>query len=216
MSDPSDADPNCADRLDVDRRYPERIETERLLLERLSHDYVDLDELYDLVTTDSWRTEVTEHMPWFRFPDREHVSKYVDHCEEQWENREKASYAIRLQESEPEAGELAGLTGYNTDWEAGVAGTGIVFAEPFWGRGYGGERVAAILELAFERHEFAAYATEIAAVNERSRRMAEKYVERFGGRHEGLLRHYSQRQGGEALDYHRYSILKEEYEAATR
>ncbi|WP_158055764.1 GNAT family N-acetyltransferase [Halorussus halophilus] len=199
-----------------DRSYPERIETDRLVLERLSTEHTDLDELADRTLTDSWQTEVTEHMPWFRFEDEEHVSKYIDHCEQQWTDREKANYTIRLKASEPEAGELVGLTGYNTDWEAQVASTGIVLAKPFWGRGYAGERIAALLELAFERHEFSAYETEIAAVNERSRRMAEKYVVRFGGKHEGLLRHYSQRQGGEALDYHRYTILREEYEAATQ
>lgn len=206
---------NYPDRIET-QNYPDQIETDRLLLERLSNEHTDREALASLTLTDSWQSEVTEYMPWFRFEDEEHVSKYIDHCEQQWEDREKANYTIRLKEGEPEAGELVGLTGYNTDWEAQVASTGIVLAKPFWGRGYSGERIAAILELAFERHEFSAYETEIAAVNEKSKRMAEKYVERFGGKHEGLLRHYSQRQGGEALDYHRFSILKGEYEAATQ
>ena len=197
-----------------DRHFPERIETDRLRLERVSPEITDANAVVDLVTTDSWQTEVTEHMPWYGFESRDHVSKYVDHCEQQWADREKASYTIRPAEGEPNAGELVGFAGYTPSWEERVAGTGIVLAEPAWGRGYGGERAAAFVELAFERHDMAAYATTVADVNGRSRRMIEKYVERFGGKHEGRLRRYKSRAGGEAIDYHRYSITREEYERA--
>ena len=45
--------------------------------------------------------------------------------------------------------------------------------------------------------------------------MIEKYVERYGGRHEGLLRQHSPRPGGEVTDQHRFTITEEEYREAT-
>ena len=45
--------------------------------------------------------------------------------------------------------------------------------------------------------------------------MIENYVERYGGRHEGLLRQHSPRPGGEVTDQHRFTIIEEEYREAT-
>lgn len=194
--------------------FPERIETDRLLLERITHKNTDYEEVYDLTTTESWQTTVTEHMPWFGFDRLDQICGYVDHCEQQWADREKASYSIRPRAGEDRAGQLVGFASYGPDWEERRAGSGIVLAEPVWGRGYGGERAAAMVDMTFGRHRLDAYYTEIAVGNDRSRRMVEKYVERFGGRHEGMLRQYRSRTNGEVPDYHRYSITRDEYENA--
>ncbi|WP_458190089.1 GNAT family N-acetyltransferase [Haladaptatus sp. NG-WS-4] len=196
--------------------FPERIETDRLVLERVSAENTDVFELYDLCSTESWQTEVTEHMPWFRFQTLSDVTGFVEHAESQWRDRETARYTVRPKSGEDGAGELAGLTAFGPEWDERRAGSGVVLAKRFWGRGYGTERARALVELTFERFDLDAFYTTVADENERSRRMIESYVETFGGRHEGLLRQYKPRPNGEVTDQHRYTIRREEYESATK
>lgn len=49
------------------------------------------------------------------------------------------------------------------------------------------------------------------ADNDNSYRAVEKYVERHGGRYEGLLRNHAGRYDAPA-DHHRFSISQSEYE----
>ena len=72
-----------------------------------------------------------------------------------------------------------------------------------------------VLRGIFERYDLDAYYTTCAADNRPSRRMIEKYVSKYGGQHEGLLRQHSSRPDGTVTDQHRFTILREEYEAAT-
>jgi len=51
--------------------------------------------------------------------------------------------------------------------------------------------------------------------NEKSRRAVEKYVERFGGQHEGLLRNFQANDDGTVVDMHRYTITNEQYNSVT-
>lgn len=72
------------------------------------------------------------------------------------------------------------------------------------------------IELTFERYDLEAYCTSCAADNEQSRRMIEKCIDRYGGRHEGLVRqHGSAHPNGDVTDQHRFSITREEYESET-
>lgn len=192
--------------------FPRRIETDRLSFERVSHDTLDPFEFYEFVSSDDWQDEATEHMPWFRFRRPDQVADFVDRCEQQWADRERAQYVLRSKE---EGDDIVGTTAYVPEWETERAGSGIVLAERYWGRGYGGERASVFVELTFERYDLDAYYTTCAAGNEPSRRMIEKYVERYGGRHEGLLRHHSARPNGDVTDQHRFTILESEYERAT-
>lgn len=192
--------------------FPRRIETDGLLFERFCHRVVDPFEFYEFVNDEDWQGDATEHMPWFRFQRLDQVAEFVDHAEEQWAEREKARYLLRSTE---EGGEIVGTTALCPEWEERRAWSGIVLAKRYWGREYGLERASAFIELTFERYDLDAYYTTCAADNEPSRRMIEKYVERYGGRHEGLLRQHSSRPNGEVTDQHRFSITREEYEAAT-
>lgn len=192
--------------------FPRRIETDRLVLERISRETVDPFELYDLVTRDDWRGDATEHMPWFRFQRLDRVVDFVEKAEQQWADRETARYLVR---SKAEDGSLVGVTAFGPEWSERRAGSGIVLAKSYWGREYGLERASAFIELTFERYDLDAYYTTCADGNEPSRRMIEKYVERYGGRHEGLLRQHSSRPSGAVTDQHRFTILRDEYEAAT-
>lgn len=192
--------------------FPTRLETDRLIFERISHETVDPFELYAFVSRDDWQTDATEHMPWFRLQRLDQVAEFVDRAEQQWADRERARYLLR---SSDEEGDIVGTTAYKPEWDARRAGSDIVLAPAYWGREYGLERASAFVELTFERYDLEAFYTTCAADNEPSRRMIEKYVEKYGGRHEGLLRQHSPRPDGSVTDQHRFTIVREEYEEAT-
>lgn len=192
--------------------FPDRIETDRLVFERLDRECVDVFDLHEFVQREDWQDDATEHMPWFRFQTLDDVASFVESAEQQRAERETARYLLR---SKPEDGELVGLTAFGPEWEKRRAGSGIVLAEEYWGRGYGRERASVFVELTFERYDLDAYYTTCAAGNDPSRRMIEAYVETYGGRHEGLLRQHSTRPNGDVTDQHRFTILRDEYETAT-
>jgi ribosomal-protein-alanine N-acetyltransferase len=190
--------------------FPHRIETDRLVFERLAHDTVDLFECYEFVTSDEWQGDATEHMPWFRFQRLDELSGFIDQAEQQWANGETARYLLRLQDG----GDIIGTTAYGPEWDSRRAGSGIVLSKQYWGNEYGLERASVFIEMTFERYDLDAFYTTCAAENDPSRRMIEKYVEKYGGRHEGLLRQHSPRPSGEVTDQHRFTILRSEYEDA--
>ncbi|MFB6299277.1 MAG: GNAT family N-acetyltransferase [Halobacteriales archaeon] len=191
--------------------FPERIETDRLVFERFGHDNVDPFEFYDFVTSDDWQGPATEQMPWFRFRRLDEVIEFIDNAEQQWANCETARYLLRLRET----GDIIGTTAYGPEWETRRAGSGIVLSREYWGNEYGLERASVFIELTFETYDLDAYYSTCAAENDPSRRMIEKYIEKYGGRHEGLLRQHSSRPDGDVTDQHRFTILEHEYEAAT-
>jgi len=192
--------------------FPTRIETDRLVFERLAHDTCDPFELYEFFAREDWAEAAADHMPWFRFDTLDEVAEFVDHAEQQWADRETARYLLRATD---EGGDIVGTTAFGPEWDTRRAGSGIVLAREYWGREYGLERASAFIELTFERYDLDAYYTTCAAANEPSRRMIEKYVERYGGRHEGLLRQHSERPSGDVTDQHRFTITRAEYEIAT-
>ncbi|KTG07989.1 acetyltransferase [Haloprofundus marisrubri] len=196
--------------------FPERLETDRLVFERVSHDHTDIFELYDLAQAETWQSQVTEHMPWFRFETLDQVAQFVDDAERQWKERTFARYTIRPKADEDDAGELAGLTSFRPQWKLRSGSSSVILAERFWGRGYGTERAEKMVELTFERFDLDCYYTTAAAGNDRSQRMISRYIESFGGTHEGLLRQFKTRPTGEVTDQHRYTITREEYESATK
>ena len=192
--------------------FPTRIESDRLWFERISPDTVDLFEFYEFVTSDAWQEDATEHMPWFRCDRLDEVHEFVSTANEAWEAADTARYLLRTVDDR----ELIGITGYGPEWEARRAGSGVVLASDQWGIEYGLERASVFVELTFELYDLDAYYATCAAANERSRRMIEKYVDTYGGRYEGLLRQHSPRPNGDVTDQHRFSILRSEFEEATR
>lgn len=202
--------------------FPRRIETERLLFEQLSHETVDPFELYDFVSSEDWRGEATDPMPWFRFQTIDEVSGFIDHCENQWRERDSARYILLMKDEDSSrrdasvpSGTLVGMTAFRPEWDKRYGGSDVVLSKPYWGRGYGTERGEVFVELTFEHYDLEAYCTSCAADNAASRRMIEKLVDRYGGQYEGLLRQFgSPRPNGDVTDQHRYSISRDEYEEA--
>jgi RimJ/RimL family protein N-acetyltransferase len=193
--------------------YPRRIETERLVLEP-THE-ADVHELYEICGKDEGIERVTKYMPWDPHDTPKETAEFLEHQAENWEDGESAGYLVRPAEGEDGAGVIAGTTGLNTDWDKRLGTLGLWLRKPFWGRGYSGERAGALLAVAFDNLDLETVAVTHMVGNENSRRAIEKYVERFGGRHEGLLRSFEPEniETGGAVDAHRYTITAEEFEA---
>lgn len=192
--------------------FPERIETHRLIFERISHENVNPFEFYEFVCRDDWQAAASEHMPWYLFERVDQVTKFIDQAEQEWADRDSARYLLQAKDEEAD---LIGLTDHSFEWDAKRAKSGIVLAKQYWGREYALERASALIELTFEQYDLEAYYTTCAADNDNSRRLIEKYIEKYGGCYEGLLRQYSPRPNGNVTDQHRFSIVNREYENAT-
>jgi ribosomal-protein-alanine N-acetyltransferase len=191
--------------------FPEHLETDRLRLDRLCRDNVSARAYYDAFgARRDDVAEETRYLPWDPLESVGEAADRLDHFERQWEERERAEYLIRPKEGEQGAGEIAGTAGLICEWDKDLAMPAIWLRKPFWGRGYSGERADALLELAVDRLDFGVVAIPLHRDNEKSYSAVERYVERHGGRYEGLLRHHAGRYD-EPVDHHRFSISQSEY-----
>jgi len=190
--------------------FPARIETERLTLERISHDSVDVFDLHEFYSDGDDVGEMFEY--WDSSPHEtvKETYDYVDEAERLWDEVAGAKYVIRPKEGEDGAGVIAGTTRLYPNWKKRSANLGILLAKRFWGRGYSGERADALISVAFDRLELELVVAVHIDGNEKSRRAVTKYIERNGGRYEGLLRYWLPLSDTVA-DVHRYSISREEY-----
>ena len=190
--------------------FPERIETERLVLERFCHDNVDVFELYDRFAHGEDLDEVFEYVPQSSYDAVKEAHERLDDAEENWAENEVAEYAVRPKDGEPGAGELAGMTSLNCQWERRTGRLGLILAKPFWGRGYSGERAAALMELAFDRLDLELVTAGHNEGNENSKRAIERYVEDHGGQYDGVLRNWVP-MGDEVADLHRSTVTRKQY-----
>ncbi len=196
----------------VTNLFPGHLETDRLVLERLCRENVSTFELYDLFSG-SEANEVLEHVPQSPYQSMKEPHHKIEKAESQWNDGSIAQYAVRPRDGEPNAGELAGMATLTTQWEKRTALLGLILGRRFWGRGYSGERAEALLSVAFDRLDLELVSVGYNAGNERSRRAIEKYVERFGGQHDCLLRNWVPMEDG-VDDLHRYTISREQWQAS--
>lgn len=195
--------------------FPERIETDRLVLERLCHENVAVSELYDLLADDEDVREALEHVPQTPYQTMKEAHDKIEKTEEHWADRDVATYAVRPDDDEDGAGKLAGTTSLSCKWERQTAQFGLILMKPFWGRGYSGERAAALMELAFDQLDFELVSAGYNEGNEKSKRAIEKYVDTFDGQYDGVLRNRVPMEEG-IDDLHVYTIMKEQYNQATK
>jgi len=193
--------------------FPERIETDRLVLEAATPDTVDVHDFYRICSADDGIEAVTEYVTWKPHDHPKETLEFLEFAAGQRADGEGAHYVVRPADGEEDAGEVAGMCGLTIEWDGNLAEPGIWLRQRFWGRGYSGERAAALLELAFDRLDLDCVAVPVHADNDRSCRAVERYVDRFGGRYEGLLRH-GDAWAGEPVDLHRFTVTREEYEAS--
>ncbi|GGL59865.1 GNAT family N-acetyltransferase [Halocalculus aciditolerans] len=193
--------------------FPDRVETERLDFRAVGSDAADLDPLdyYRVCSRGEPGIErVTEYMTWSPHETPKETAEYLAHAAEQREQNEGITYIIRPKEDEDGAGDIAGSAGFQVDWDRRVATLGMWLRKPFWGRGYSGERAEAMCDVAFETLDLDVVAVTHDPENEPSKRAIEKYVDRLGGRREGVIRNDIV-ISGDPRDSVRYSISREEY-----
>lgn len=190
--------------------FPRTLESDRLRYERVHPDDLDPLELYEHVRADAPHIdEVTRHVNWDPYPHPKQAEDWVARCGEEFEAGDAANYVIRPTDGE-HADEFAGLAGIDPDWERRRATLGTWLRNPFWGRGYSGERAGRFLDLAIERLDLEVVAITHAVENEQSQPAIEKYVERHGGRREGRIRN-DLVVDGDPRDVLRYSVAREEW-----
>jgi RimJ/RimL family protein N-acetyltransferase len=196
---------------------PERIESERLRLEPRTPEYVDPLVVYEHCKAGAPHIdEITEHLPWSPHAHPKESLEFLERGVEMREELDAADYVVRPREGEDGAGELAGFTGLNFEWEKDTVELGCWFRKPFWGRGYSGERALALAELAFEGLDFDLLAVDHHVDNDQSERAIIKYIERMGGRREGTMRNagVASLEHGGAVDQVRYTVSQAEYREA--
>ena len=195
--------------------FPERIETDRLVLEPLTTEYVDALAYHEHCShRNPDIEEITEYLSWEPHETPKETLEFLESVEERWREGEGAEYVVRPCQDEPRAGEIAGAAGLSVDWDRRTATFGTWLRKPLWGRGYSGERAAALMDVAFDRLDLEVVAVSHQAGNEKSRRAIEKYVDSHGGQHEGLLRNGEPGPDG-PVDAHRYTVTREQWVEAT-
>ena len=195
--------------------FPAEIETDRLRLEAATTETVDVFALYEICREGAPHVdEMTEYLTWDPHETPKVTREFLETTTKQWKAGDTATYVIRPRASEDGAGEIAGMTGFDVDWDARTAEFGAWLRKRFWGRGYSGERAEALMAVAFDRLDLDAVVIPVQRGNEKSRTAVSRYVEAHGGHHEGLLRNAQVAQDGTVMDIHRYSITREEYREA--
>jgi RimJ/RimL family protein N-acetyltransferase len=202
--------------------FPATVETDRLKLRRLTPDLVDPLSAYDVYAPTRSETigVETEYVLFDPHHTPKETADFLAGAAERWESGEAAEYAV-LPDDDPDAYDgpavegrpFAGTTGLFFEWDRRLAEPGIFLRRPFWGRGYSGERAAALVDLALDVLGLELVVVECLVDNDRSRRAIEKYVDRLGGRRVGRLR--NQRvHDDEPVDVIRFSIGRDEWTAA--
>ncbi|PSQ31644.1 GNAT family N-acetyltransferase [Halobacteriales archaeon SW_6_65_46] len=193
--------------------FPETLESDRLRYEALRPETFDPLEFYEHVSEDAPAIdEITRYVAWDPHETPKESAEFIEMAGEQFANDTASQYALYATEGDL-AGEFVGMGGLSVDWDRELGTLGTWLRKPAWGRGYSGERAARLIELAFDRLDLAMVAVEHLPENEQSERAIGKYVERFGGRREGLLRQHATGPEGEGYDMVRYTISREEFEA---
>ncbi|MFD1646358.1 GNAT family N-acetyltransferase [Haloarchaeobius litoreus] len=191
--------------------FPATFETERLRYERLDES-VDAFELYEYTSSDEF-AEVGRFISKGQHHTPKETADYLADSAQRWNDGSRANWAMYPTAGEDGTGEFAGVASLIPLWDRRTARLGVWLRKPFWGRGYSGERADALISLAFDRLDLELVGAGCVAGNENSKRAIEKYVERWGGTYEGLLRNWITLDD-EPRDLHRFSISRAEYEAS--
>lgn len=191
--------------------FPESLESDRLTFERLSRQNLDVRDLYEVFGTPNPDADkVFEYVDFGPHRTLKETHDFIVHAEEQWDEGEGAKYVIRPKPSEENGGAIAGFAGLYPDWERRFATLGIVLDKRFWGRGYSGERAERFVGVVFDSLDLDMVAVKYIDGNAQSKEAIEKYVEKFGGQYDGLLRNWIA-VGDEVVDCRRYTIRREQY-----
>lgn len=188
--------------------FPEVLETQRLRLEKFCRENVSPYELHRVLGPDT--SEIFRYVSSSPYATAKEAYDDLRESERMWDEREKARYVIRPRQTEDGAGEVAGVTSLKCMWGKRTGRLGIKLRKPFWGRGYSEERADALIQLAFEELDLEIVSAGYQEDNQKSKRAIEKYIEKYGGSYDGVLRNWVP-VDGEVHDLHRYTVSREEY-----
>jgi RimJ/RimL family protein N-acetyltransferase len=210
--------------------FPRVFETDRLRFERIDPGTVDALDVYPYVSSEDGIEDATQHMTWEPHAHPKETFEFLQTVSAANGAATDGTYALYPKDGEGgprearrapdgragegrETGGYAGHAGLHPDWETRTVVFGIWLRKPFWGRGYSGERADAFVELAFDRLDVELAAITVDDDNDRSKRAIGKYVDRWGGQHDGYFRNIT--VGGDApRGSHRYTITRADYDAA--
>ncbi|WP_410766770.1 GNAT family N-acetyltransferase [Haloferax sp. DFSO60] len=196
--------------------FPDEILTPRLRLRPVSPETVEPLEMYEY--TGSSRSEtIEEEAEYLNWIPHETPTETLEFFESSANRRTEAtgtSYAIFPREGEDGAGELAGNAALFPEWDKRRISFGMWLRKQYWGRGYSGERAAALFALSFDVLDFEVVNVHSLIDNDNSCRAIEKYVTRFGGQEDGTFRNDFVHDG-EPVDSRSWSVTNEQWFDAT-
>ncbi len=182
----------------------EELETERLYLRRheVTFDYATL--LFQQIKKDFDHIKVFLPKMWLvKAPEDEYT--FLTSARKEWENQEKANYAIVLKETK----DIVGSVGFfDVDWTEAHAEIGYFLFSPFTKKGYVTEAVQAVQKWAFE-HGFHRLQIQMDTGNIASENVAKRlgYMKEGDKRDEYYSPHFNTFRSTRI-----YSLLKQEWE----
>ena len=194
--------------------FPKEIETDRLRFEPAVPECVDVHELYRIYSSDPGIEDVTRWVAWNPHHDLEQTMDLLEEYKEKWDDHQRATYCIYPKDSEDDSGEIAGTTNIRVNWDQRRGRLGLWLRKKYWGRGYSGERAAALAAIAFKVLDLEIVVVSHIPDNKKSHKAIEKYITRLGGRKEGYIRNGLAGDDGSVYDQVQYSISRDEWESA--
>lgn len=192
----------------VESLFPEELTTPRLRLERTSRATTTVEELRDFFSDFDGETE---HMRFSPARTWKEARELLTEAERRWDDGENAMYLLRCGQDEPDAGELAGFTNLQCDWERRTVAFGTCLRRDFWGRGYLAERAEVLCRVAFDHLDMEVVEIVCTVDNERARAGIEKYVPELGGRYVGVVPN-KKTVDGDPVDCHYYVLTADSWD----
>lgn len=184
--------------------------TDRLRFDVLTQDTMDPHEFYQYCSGER-AAEMTRYMPWSPHEHPKESLDFLRTCAREFEECERATYAVYPRDGEDGAGEFAGIASLEFDWDRDRAHPGAWFLPRFWGREYSLERAGAFWHLAFEVLDFGLVAMASNAENQQCMNSQKKILDRFGGQFEGVLRNWLEYPDGSVADQNVLSVSREQW-----
>ncbi len=173
------------------------LRTERLILRKML--VKDADDMFEYAR----RADVTRYLTWSPHPSRSYTKEYLEYVASRYAAGEFYDWAV----TDARTGKMIGTCGFTRfDYSSNCAEVGYVLNPAFWGRGYAGEALDAVLNFGFRT----LYLRRIEARHMEGNLASKRVMEKAGMTYEGTLRQ-SLLIRGEYLNICVFSILSFEF-----
>lgn len=209
--------------------FPEEVKTERLRFERLCTDRIDPRSVHAFYSERN--PSIEEEWEYFsRTPAKslKETKEFIERAERQWEEdkagvwaifpRSGSSFDVDADEpvnfgsfAETSLTDFIGTTRLSIQWDRRSCYGFLWTRKPYWGNGIGSEMMNFRADVAFEILDLEILIVAHEKGNQRASSLIGSWMDKHGGRYEGLLRNYLTHDDHVA-DMERYTISKEEYQ----